>query len=182
MEDAELFKAWPKIKRAKDNNILITEKMDGTNACVIVRDGRVIGAQSRRRMITPQDDNYGFATWVYSNLEALAQLGDGYHYGEWVGEGIQKNPHNLEGKHFFLFNTMRPVETLPHTVGGSVQQVKVLYDGPYTDAAVEKAYLDLIADSPDDVTVEGIIVYYYLFKSSFKLTYANPEGKWKSFQ
>lgn len=38
-------------------------KLDGTNAAIQFKDGK-IQAQSRSRMITPEDDNYGFARWV----------------------------------------------------------------------------------------------------------------------
>jgi len=92
------FKPWPKIPRPKGMNITITEKMDGTNACVVIQDGNFVGAQSRNRIITPEDDNMGFANWAYENQSDLEGLGDGYHYGEWCGPGIQKNPHNLGKK------------------------------------------------------------------------------------
>ena len=58
------FKAWPKIGRYNPFNVTITEKMDGTNACIIIEDGFIVGVQSRKRLITPDDDNFGFAQWV----------------------------------------------------------------------------------------------------------------------
>lgn len=84
------FKAWPKIPRATGEKVTITEKMDGTNACVVIQEGKIVGVQSRKRFITPEDDNYGFAAWVAENEQELLKLGDGYHYGEWAGLGIQK--------------------------------------------------------------------------------------------
>lgn len=68
-----LFKAWPKIKRVTAVNpreVTITEKMDGTNACVIVEGGKVIGAQSRKNVLAHDNgggliihkDNMGFTT------------------------------------------------------------------------------------------------------------------------
>ena len=87
------FKAWEKIGRDNPFGVTITEKIDGTNACIIIQDGEVVGVQSRKRLITPEDDNYGFAGWVERNIEDIMGLGDGYHYGEWAGLGIQKNPH-----------------------------------------------------------------------------------------
>ena len=89
MSDIE-FKAWPKIPRENPLNATITEKMNGTNACVILHDGEIVGVQSRKRFITPGGDNYGFAAWVEANSDQLKSLGDGYHYGEWAGCGIQK--------------------------------------------------------------------------------------------
>src|ERR1700688_4334347 len=52
-------------------------------------------AQSRGRFITParvkaKNDNYGLAQYVDDNREALKRLGQGYHYGEFWGYGIQR--------------------------------------------------------------------------------------------
>ncbi len=171
------FKAWPKIPRAKGNQITITEKIDGTNACVIVRDGEVVGCQSRNRLIKPGDDNMGFAFWVYENAEALAQLGDGYHYGEWAGPGIQKNPHMLDEKTFFLFNTFRPQESLPECV----KQVDVLYQGPYSPGVIEDTMQGLWKSATDKEYIpEGIIIYFHDSRSHMKDTFANRGGKWQS--
>jgi hypothetical protein len=86
------FKAWPKIARL-NRRMIITEKIDGTNAAVIVTEGGQVYAQSRTRLITPgkTTDNFGFAAWVEQNKVFLAErLGPGYHYGEWWGVGIQR--------------------------------------------------------------------------------------------
>lgn len=97
------FKSWGSTPR-ENKNKTITEKIDGTNACIVAQNGKVT-AQSRKRIITPDEDNYGFARWVYDNAGALLDtLGYGYHYGEWYGEGIQKNPLGIEGKRFALFH------------------------------------------------------------------------------
>lgn len=68
-------------------------KLDGTNAGVqIFSDGRV-AAQSRSQIITPDDDNMGFAQWVSQQMDYFAPLADHEHitiFGEWCGRGIQK--------------------------------------------------------------------------------------------
>lgn len=103
------FKGWGSTPRFH-KGLTITEKIDGTNACIVIWDGKV-QAQSRKRMITPDDDNYGFAKWVYDNAGVLTDtLGYGYHYGEWFGEGIQKNPLGIEGKRFALFHATKYTE------------------------------------------------------------------------
>lgn len=103
------FKGWGSTTR-ENKNKTITEKLDGTNACIVAQDGKVT-AQSRKRIITPDDDNFGFAKWVYDNAGALLDtLGYGYHYGEWFGEGIQKNPLGIEGKRFALFHATKYTE------------------------------------------------------------------------
>lgn len=171
------FKGWPKTPRLKNNMITITEKIDGTNACVIVEAGNVLGFQSRNRLIKPGDDNFGFAFWGHENREELAQLGDGYHYGEWAGPGIQQNPHNLPEKQFFLFNTFRSTETLPTCV----QQVPVLYRGPYSSEVIEDTMLELRFSAEESgYTPEGIIVYYHDQRTHMKQTFLHSNGKWAS--
>lgn len=104
------FKAWPKTPRLF-RPVTLTEKIDGTNAAVIVADDLTVAAQSRNRLITPKDDNYGFAKWVYDNAEALASiLGPGHHYGEWWGKGIQRG-YGLDHRRFSLFNVNRYAST-----------------------------------------------------------------------
>ncbi len=114
------FKKWPKIPHWDTCKWHVTEKIDGTNACVVIkskgisRSGVVydVAAQSRQRLITPQDDNFGFAQWVEDNKEELVKLGEGYHYGEWWGKGIQRG-YGLEERRFSLFDWWREGEDLP---------------------------------------------------------------------
>lgn len=101
------FKPWPKITRVeKRRTPIFTEKIDGTNACIVIGEMGEFLCQSRSQFITPEKDNYGFASWAYQNKEILYSLGPGYHYGEWWGLGIQRG-YNLNEKKFSLFNTRR---------------------------------------------------------------------------
>ena len=72
MSDIEL-RPWPKIARL-NRDMTVSEKIDGTNAAIIVTDDLQVGAQSRSRVITPEADNHGFARWVARNAETLASL------------------------------------------------------------------------------------------------------------
>jgi hypothetical protein len=174
------FKAWPKIPRATGEKVTITEKLDGTNACIVIQDGVIVGVQSRKRFITPSDDNYGFASWVEENKEDLLKLEDGYHYGEWAGLGIQKNPHNLDSKQFFLFNTFRWNSLNPHKPR-CCNVVPVLYQGLLADNDIDAVLIDLKASSiKQGYTAEGIIVYYQNTKRYEKYTYNYVAGKWCS--
>lgn len=131
------FKAWPKTPRLGNEEMTITEKIDGTNACVCIfpvpvdeqqgmldngvpegfelaklgDDVYLFGAQSRTRMITPgkNTDNAGFAAWAYENYEWLIRtLGLGRHYGEWWGSGIQGGYGLAKGeRRFSLFDVWR---------------------------------------------------------------------------
>ena len=75
------FTAFPKMPRLS-RDIIITEKLDGTNAQVFVGEDGTVLAGSRTRWITPQDDNYGFARWVEDHRDELLTLGPGHHFGE----------------------------------------------------------------------------------------------------
>lgn len=182
MEEIE-FKPWDKIARGKDQHITITEKLNGTNACVIIKENKVVGVQSRTRLITPETDNYGFAQWVYDNKNALEQLGDGYHYGEWYGEGIQKNPHRKNGKHLALFNTFRFHEDNPLPENLNIEIVPILYTGPQQDITVDTVMetLKILALEAEYIP-EGVIIYYHNTRTLEKYTFKNADGKWVSLQ
>lgn len=157
------FKVWPKIPRLF-REIVISEKIDGTNSAVIIqetegdpgpevlsmvqRDGKYyeVAAQSRNRLIFPgkTTDNYGFAGFVQKNAEELfTLLGPGRHYGEWWGKGIQKRYQNAHPtiRGFALFNTEKYKDLhvwLPMDGGIEVliEPVHVMYQGPYSEQAI----------------------------------------------
>jgi hypothetical protein len=119
------FQEFPKLARLS-RECIITEKIDGTNAQVFIYDpientqaqegftsaadasGKVwnIKAGSRTRWVTPASDNHGFAKWVWDNAEKLVHLGPGRHFGEWWGQGIQRN-YGMREKRWSLFNVAR---------------------------------------------------------------------------
>jgi len=173
MEEIE-FKAWPKIPRENPFKVTITEKIDGTNACIIIADGKIVGVQSRKRFITPGDDNYGFAKWVAENSAGIITLGDGYHYGEWAGPGIQKNPLCLDQKCFFLFNTFRWNENNPNRPE-CCDVVPILFEGILQDDTIPTLLEEMKADS---LAREGVVVYYHAFRKYTKHTVKSPNGKW----
>lgn len=180
------FKEWPKIPRGSAFNVSITEKIDGTNGCVIIEGGEVVGAQSRNKLIYPEGtegqekgcDNSGFASWVRDNKEDLKSLGDGYHYGEWAGPAIQKNPHNLEEKTFFLFNNERWAENPSTPACCSV--VPLLYNGEADKDTIQKVMNELFTSARDNhYEPEGVVAYWRSFRKCTKHTFKSQEGKWR---
>jgi len=98
------FEAFPKIARLKREAVL-TEKLDGTNSAIVINDEGEVACQSRNKIITPQQDNAGFANWVEKHkAELVQQLGVGIHFGEWWGSGIGRG-YDLKEKRFSLFST-----------------------------------------------------------------------------
>ncbi len=176
------FKAWPKIARL-NREVIITEKLDGTNAAIIIEDGE-FGTQSRNRLITPEDDNYGFSRWAHDNKEALIEmLGEGRHFGEWWGAGIQRN-YGLKGndKRFSLFNLNRYkdvdfsllpnvglVPVIPSVRANGQNQ---LQDADYA-INVLKASGSLAV--PGYMNPEGIVVFHTASNSLFKVTCIDDE-------
>jgi hypothetical protein len=88
--------------------IVVTEKIDGTNAQVYVPEdpNEPVLAGSRNRWLTVESDNFGFAAWVAEHEDELRQLGPGRHFGEWWGRGIQRN-YGLSERRFSLFNVSK---------------------------------------------------------------------------
>lgn len=174
------FQPWPKIPRGQKEPVVITEKIDGTNACIVIREGKIVGIQSRKRFIKvgKESDNAGFAAWVAANEDELLKLGDGAHFGEWAGPNIQSNPHNLDEKQFYLFNTFRWGKHNPPPECCTV--VPVLYQGVLGDKTIEDT-LDFLYRWETGLgnTPEGVIVYYTKTKRYEKHTFRDQEGKWK---
>jgi hypothetical protein len=113
------FVEFPKIFRLQ-RRIIVTEKIDGTNACVHVAEDGTVTAGSRTRWISPDADNFGFAFWVSEHREELRGLGPGRHFGEWWGQGIQRR-YDLKEKRFSLFNVGRWLAEEPH---GEARQIR----------------------------------------------------------
>jgi hypothetical protein len=172
------FEAWPKISRL-NRDCVITEKLDGTNSAVIVTEDGQVGAQSRTRLITPAEDNYGFAKWVQENADGLAaMLGPGRHFGEWWGQGIQRR-YDMDHKEFSLFNVSRwgsvDLSAVPN-----VGVVPTLYAGPFsTDVVMDQ--IDSLefygsAASPGFMKPEGVVVWHVAARTLFKVTLENDEA------
>jgi len=173
------FEAFPKIPRLK-RSCVITEKIDGTNAQVIIaEDGVTIAAGSRNRLITPEDDNYGFARWVQEHRDELLLLGPGRHFGEWWGSGIQRG-YGLTGgeKRFSLFNVGRWSAPLSRPACCCV--VPTLYHGAFTVTVVDEIVEVLrklgSCAAPGFMNPEGVITFLPAANSSFKTTLKDDES------
>lgn len=172
------FEGFPKIGRLR-RGITIAEKIDGTNACVVITEEGEIAFQSRSRIITPDNDNFGFSKWGTDNLDDLKLLGVGRHFGEWWGSGIQR-AYGFSGGHrmFSLFNVDRwrdGRQQRPRCCG----VVPLLYEGDFSDRAVDDA-LDLLRidgsqASPGFRKAEGIVIYHRAVRTMFKITLENDE-------
>jgi hypothetical protein len=177
-------------------DMVVTEKIDGTNAQVtVLEDGRVL-AGSRNRWITPEQDNFGFARWVAAHEEELrAGLGVGSHYGEWWGSGIQRR-YGLTGddKRFSLFNVGRwhALANERHPSGREpgddhrclecpccfVVPVLMLhtFDTQMVDFALNQLVERGSAAAPGFMKPEGVVVYHAASRTLFKKTLDKNDG------
>ena len=190
METVTEFKEFPKMSRLS-REVIISEKIDGTNASIcITEDGQML-IGSRTRWITPEDDNYGFARWATAHKDELMTLGVGRHFGEWWGSGIQRGYGLTNGvKHFSLFNVARwclhgetpqrittddpRIEKYQDVLPACCSLVPKLFIGLFTTDACDRALLALStngsAASPGYMKPEGIVVYHTHARVGFKKT------------
>ena len=181
MEEIE-FKGFPKIPRL-NREIVITEKIDGTNGCIIVDAQGDVYAQSRNRFVTLSEDNAGFAKWVYSYKGLLAEtLGEGYHYGEWWGSGINRGygigKNGVAERFFSLFNVGRWAGIDLSAVPG-LDIVPVLYRGNFNTEVIEDILYRLEQGGskamPGYEKPEGVVVWHEAARQLFKVTIEGDE-------
>lgn len=145
-------------------------------------DEYLVVAQSRKRIATPDNDNAGFARWVWDNAGRLVDdLGPGRHFGEWWGSGIQRNYGQSE-KRFSLFNTAKWNELLVKNFRTPrLGVVPVLYFGPHDQESIEDCLTDL-ADEGSYVAAdgwtgkaEGVCIFHTASNQVYKVTLENDE-------
>lgn len=189
------FQKYPKTPRLF-RECVGTEKLDGTNSGVqivlreedtsddgahVLVDGvhYAVVAQSPNRLITPGDDNHGFAGWVWDNVEMLARtLGPGLHFGEWWGQGIQRR-YGLDYKKFSLFNVARWGHLETESPSKHLGVVPTLWTGPFNTGLIHLALANLKVHgsyaAPGFMNPEGVIVFHKASGQTFKYTIENDD-------
>lgn len=156
-----------------------TLKFTGNDVPMLQRgdDWYAMYVQSRKRLITPKEDNYGFARWCYDNAETLLDdLGEGTHFGEYWGRGIQKR-YTIDHKRFSLFRAGMYKDVTFSTPNLDV--VPIVYEGPFDTEVIRDlvswlkvsgSMVDPKCDRP-----EGLIVYHTAASQVFKVLCENDE-------
>jgi hypothetical protein len=177
MEEKE-FEKFDSIARWS-RDVVVTEKIDGTNAQILIAEDGGFFTGSRKRWITPEDDNFGFSRWCHEHKEELiAELGFGRHYGEWWGCGIQRK-YGIDEKRFSLLNVKKWEGHV-----GLCGVVPVLWRGPMDDLNIPLIMENLnhagsyAADG--FMKPEGIVIYHIQGGILFKKTFEN-DAKGKSY-
>ena len=195
------FVEFPKIARYS-REVIVSEKIDGTNACIFIGEDGEFLCGSRTRWLTPQSgDNHGFLMWCMCHKEELMTLGPGRHFGEWWGHGIQRGYGLTNGeKRFSLFNVTRwclhgqtpqqipcgdprivkMQDVLPPCVG----LVPVLWRGMFDELPLQEI-MDTLknngsAAAPGYMNPEGVVIFHLAGNVGFKKTNekdAEPKSK-----
>lgn len=199
------FRKIPRLSR----DVIITEKIDGSNGqiyivkeekltsiddyffiedyCLARKENLLMFAGSRNRwlQIGKQTDNMAFATWVKENAEQLFELGEGRHFGEWYGKGIQRN-YGLDHKRFALFNISKwqnkdlpLIDEKQKYPPLCCEVVPVLYEGMFSTVAITQIIDELSLKGskavPGYMNPEGICVYHTAAGQYFKKYILNDE-------
>ena len=189
------FLEFPKMARLS-REIIITEKIDGTNAQILITEDGDMFIGSRTRWITQQEDNHGFAKWAEGNKQELLKLGAGRHFGEWWGSGIQRGYNLPKGeKRFSLFNVSRwalygtepqriptadpRIEKYQEVLPEICSLVPELYRGPFDTVVIDGVLNDLALSgsvaSKGFMKPEGIVVFHIAGNVGFKKTIEKDE-------
>ena len=183
------FQDFPKMARLS-RDVIVTEKIDGTNAQICIGEDGSMKIGSRTRWITPDDDNFGFAAWAEAHRDELMGLGPGRHFGEWWGQGIQRG-YGLKERRFSLFNATRwadhdqPLEVIPSNDPRNPPKmqerppacchvVPVLIRGLFLTEAID-ACLSLLRErgsyaAPGFMKPEGVVIFHTAGNVGFKKT------------
>lgn len=121
-------------------------KLHGTNAAVRIDKDGTVTAQSRKRNITPDDDNFDFAKFVEANkdfFERMAGAEEIVIFGEWAGAGVQNTDavNKIGRRMFFPF---------------AVQMGDLFYtDTDIIEEVFDTAFLPI----PDDIVILPHMAY-----------------------
>lgn len=179
------FVEFPKIARLS-RECIITEKIDGTNGCICIGENGEFFVGSRTRWLSPEtEDNHGFLLWALTNKEELLKLGQGRHFGEWWGSGIQRGYGLVKGeKRFSLFNVHRWADDAVRPACCHV--VPELWRGTFSTQAANEQ-IDILRRTgskaaPGFMKPEGIVIFHtaqgFLFKKTIEKD-EKPKGMWK---
>ncbi len=184
------FIEFPKIARLS-REIIVTEKIDGTNGVIHIGDDGTVLAGSRTQWLTTRAiggaDNHGFAAWVESHVDELKSLGPGYHFGEWWGSGIQRGYALQKGeKRFSLFNVIRWSDDYGNQTATQrprcCSTVPILYCGPFLTDAIESCLTGLRVGgshaAPGFMQPEGVVIFHPQGNIGFKKT-IEKDDEWK---
>ena len=182
------FRKIPRLSR----EIIITEKIDGTNGVIYIGENGEFLVGSRSRWIDEHTDNHNFWHWAMAHKDELLKLRPGFHYGEWWGSGINRGYNLPKGeKRFSLFNTVRwclhnetpklisvdpktKIEKYQKCLPVCCSLVPVLWTGIFDTFVIDNKLSILALNgsvaSPGYMLPEGIVIYHQAGGNYYKKT------------
>lgn len=170
--------------RNKGNKYYITEKLDGSSCSIYLR-GNEFGVCSRNLNLLETPDNTFWKVARQYNIEEILREHSNYSgfqticlQGELIGEGVQKNPYNIKGHEFHIFNLYLSDldyyanidELIEFTQRYNLKHVPLLYKDINLPEN-SKACLELSEGKSklnNDTEREGIVIRYFDRSVSFK--------------
>lgn len=144
-------------------NAIATEKLDGMNIRLTIRNGQVVRVEKRRNPSKDQKkigivdpwyvDAISTASedkWIFDAVENtdLTKVPDGEWSAEAIGKNIQGNPLSLDGNQVFIFS-------LPEW------RAKITFDTvPFTFDELHKFFENQKSLIGNDVPIEGIVWHH----------------------
>lgn len=190
------FQEFRKISRLS-REIVITEKIDGTNGVIYIGENNEFCVGSKSRWLDEHTDNHNFWHWATAHKNELLTLGPGYHYGEWWGSGIQRGYGLSKGeKRFSLFNVQRwclfneepklisvdpktKIERWQEKLPECCNLVPVLWEGMFNTEWIDQQLHILKRNgsqaSPEYMNPEGVVIYHKAGNVLFKKTIEKDE-------
>nr|DAN24110.1 MAG TPA: ATP-dependent DNA ligase [Caudoviricetes sp.] len=169
----------PETEGILNGHVTIQPKLDGTNMFIAYdreNDKLIVG--SRRRFITPEDDNHGVARYVEDNKEKYLKFfkinPDLTLWGEFLVKGTVKNYLDDAWRKFYVFDVTEGGKYIPYRVYESVlkhygiEYVPIMAEffNPTEDEV--KAYaLKATFLCKEGTTGEGCIIKNYSFVNKF---------------
>lgn len=178
MEEQKSFAEFVKFQKIPrlSRDCEITEKIDGTNACIVITEDGQFLTGKRSGWCTPEKDNMGFSKWANERKDELMGLGIGRHFGEFYGQGIQRN-YDLKEKRFALFNTHKWSDPLVRPKCCGV--VPTLGIVPFDTLIIREIviYLAMTGSQavPGFMNPEGVVIRHLESNHLYKKTILNDE-------
>lgn len=147
-----------------------TVKIHGSNLGLMLTSSGELIPQSRNRVISVNDDVYGFASWAQSRQDVILELFNTINnpasesitfYGEWCGKGIQRSVAVAElDRHWVLFAVRigEDYAELPHDLYNNENGIYNIHQVPTYEVTVDFSKpaeaADIMAQFTQDVEDE----------------------------
>jgi hypothetical protein len=103
----EIEPGYEWVLKGEEQEVLATEKLDGTNVSIVIENGKISRIFNRTAEIP--FFNKGKSFIIFGILESFdrgyCNFGEGQYFGELIGKKLAKNPYNVEGHIWIPFNT-----------------------------------------------------------------------------